>query len=284
MSRVQAIRLGQFWTHRLAPLLAPSRRLASFHATELFEAAGWLAEGVFCRYFDAVDADVVWIRLSTDLSGVEIPTVTLSEERVEKILALTRARQPFRDALQMTEGAQRQFEQPLFPAALLLADRFAGDRLARTATAWLWAQPDEETPSPVLAPFDVEPPEVVALLSGEATSGSHAAEALAGYLRLAEHMQASAELFAHAAVSARDLSVDFESYSERIGGLNAWRVPLFSEERMARFRVLDAHAQELFRKEVAEEDWPAFQALFTRHVTGIREAWAEHHLQGFFAA
>jgi hypothetical protein len=283
MSRIQSMRLGQFWTHRLAPLLKPGQGLAQFHSTELFEAAGWLAEGVFCRYFDAVDADVVWIRLSDALSVVEIPVATLGAETVEKILALIRARQPFRDGLQMTQGAQRQFEQRLFPVALLLADRFAGDRLARMATAWLWTGPEDETASRVVAHSSAKPAEVVALLSGEATNGSHTAETLAGCLRLAEHMQASAEFFTHAALSARGSSVDFESYCERIGGLNAWRVPLLSQERVTRFRILWAHVQELFHQEVAEKDWPVFQELFVRHLTSIRDAWEEHHLQGFFA-
>jgi hypothetical protein len=286
MSRLQSLRLGQFWTYRITPLLDAHNTAESFRAAELFEAVGWLNEGVFCRYFDAVDADVVWIRIHDVVSRCEFPVATLTEDRIERVRTLVNARHPFRDVLQMTEGAQRRFELPLFSAALLIADRFASDQLAGSVTEWLWARDDRDAPS-ASALAEVRATDVAARLWDGSAAASDAVELVVGYLRFVEHMEASSEFFGYAASIARGSSVDFESYCERIGGLNAWRVPLFSSEGEAQFTALTNLVAGVLRQEVADEKdperWSAFEELLSRHFTRIREAWETHHLLGFFA-
>jgi hypothetical protein len=63
MTRVQSLRLAQFWQTRLQSLIAFTDNDSPLFASAVYEAVGWLIEGGFCGCFDLREADVVWTRL-----------------------------------------------------------------------------------------------------------------------------------------------------------------------------------------------------------------------------
>jgi hypothetical protein len=254
----------------------------------LVEAVGWLIEGVFCGFFDAAEADVVWIRLEGVVSGMTFPAHRATAQQVNQVCALLTSRHPFREALQMTSDRQKRFELPLFPQALLLADRLAADDLATRATGWLWREPQDVADVTAAEPAEpVSPEEVQRVLLREGAGASQAAMLIAGHLRLLEHMQASRALFSYAESRAPHHGGDYESYRERIGGLNAWRVPIFDRENTSRFTILSTGARRVLSGAIAKQELDAnpdtFEEEFDRHVRGLGEAWEANHLAGLFA-
>lgn len=137
LSRIQSLRLAQFWQIRIKPLLAQAEGKGPVGSEEVLECVGWLAQGVFCGFFDPHEADVTWIRLR--------PLVEISLERfgstgdgqVEEIVSLRNSTDPFRQSIQMVDGRQKAFELPFFSHALMLSNFLFSDDLARSCTSLL---------------------------------------------------------------------------------------------------------------------------------------------------
>lgn len=132
MSRLQSIRLAQFWRLRLRPLVTMFEEKQVALASDTFEAIGWLIEGVFCGFFDPNEADVLWVRTSPLLGACGSPSRdVISGTLLADLHRLQNSDDPFRRSAQMPDGPQKRLELPLYPHALLLADRLANDPLAR---------------------------------------------------------------------------------------------------------------------------------------------------------
>jgi hypothetical protein len=284
MSRLQSLRLAQFWRLRIE-LGALEKTLP---AGELFEAIGWLIEGVFCGYFDPREADLVWVRMSRPLSACGVPSPPLvSESLSAEIIKLRESREPFRQSLQMTEGAQKGFELPLFPHALLLANRFYEDRLARVCTFCIRFLSEQEWHDWKRGWSSVDASEVFEKLANPDQASMDLASLLAGYLHVLEHMEASRSFFEYAK-SHSPRGGDFESYCQRVGGINAWRVPLHEWDLSPRFKDLSELMEFAIRPVVEREfayvhSWSVFQGSFSDHISSLVRAWETHHLSASLA-
>src|SRR5271156_2937979 len=145
MSRIQSLRLAQFWRTRIEPLGAPRNDGQRVFTSQVFEAVGWLMEGVFCGAFDVEEADIVWTRFKPTVETCEAPEYSMvSEALMLRVRRLLESPSPFRQVEQMTEGPQKRFELPLFPQALLIGDRLATDGLASHCVALLYSLSEEE--------------------------------------------------------------------------------------------------------------------------------------------
>jgi hypothetical protein len=253
----------------------------------VYEAAGWLIEGVFCGYFHPRDADVLWVRVRPMVQTAQISNdpqfMPGIADRVRNLIA---ENQPFAAKDQMTEGAQRDFELPLFPHALMLADRLSGDRLARICTSVL-ASYEQAAWAKLMAELGViDGARVADRLGNPVEAPMDMASTVAGFLRLLEHMEQSRQFFDFAKERA-GYGVDFESYLQRIAGLTAWHVPLADEQARARFDQLTKSTWAILFVECApqyiEADWPEVERLFFEHVAAVRTAWETHHLSAVVA-
>jgi len=102
----------------------------------------------------------------------------------------------------------------------------------------------------------------------------------AGYVRLLGHMEASRSFFQYAKFHSPPKS-DFESYCQRIGGLNAWRIPLNDWAASERFKGLPNLLEFALRPEIEQmpqTEWSDFEKLFSRQLSTLIEAWETHHL------
>ena len=97
-------------------------------------------------------------------------------------------------------------------------------------------------------------------------------------------MDSSRSFFEHAKSKRID---DFESYCRRIGGLNAWRIPLTDTERSRRFAVLSELLELTIRSatdwQVHDYQWSDFHYRLDRQITALVRAWEEHHLSASLA-
>jgi hypothetical protein len=288
MSRLQTLRLAELWRSRLQPLAGGSLRGATRTTLDesVYEGTGWLIEGVFCGYFDPRDAEVLWLRMRRMVQVAQVPEYPRFMPGIaDRVHHLIEQSEPFATKDQMTEGAQRNFELPLFPHALLLADQLFADRLARICTSVL-SDYEQEAWTKLMAELGVvDGSRVVERIANPAAAPMDMASTVAGFLRLLEHMEQSRQFFDFA--QARAHGVDFESYLQRIGGLTAWHVPLADERARARFDQLTKSTWAILFVEAApqyiEADWPEVERLFFEHVTGLRTAWEAHHLSAAFA-
>jgi hypothetical protein len=207
---------------------------------------------VFIRYFDRVDADLVWIQVRDRIVSIVPSEGAITEGQLAQVRSLVQMERPFREIeLATAGGSQSRFELRLLPVALLNADRFAADHFATIATRWIWLEDGHDIEAVEARFANVEPELVAAQLTAqsnavEAAESSDAA-ILAGCVRLLEHMSASNELFSYAENLSRQTSIDFESYCERTGGLNAWRVPITSDNRARRFDMLTSPVGRILR-------------------------------------
>ena len=284
MSALDKARLAQFWNVRVAPLVSSSR--TDDWPESLYEAAGWLREAVFCGYFDRHDADFVWIRIK-DLVG-SFPDVSLSRVSYDlkrSVKALEQASNPFRTAVQMPEGNQRNFEEPLMWYALLLSDRLATDLAASTCTRTILF--DDESGWESLMADAASPRDVWKALGAEAANRTRLVEVLAGYYRVLEHMESSRGFFEYARVRAESYGADFESYQKRLGALNAWRVPLISDEGRGRYDQLGMRFDEvLIQAASSGPDGVTCEGLeseLPKRRDVLKAAWSEHHFSAFLA-
>jgi hypothetical protein len=289
MSRVQTLRLAELWRSRLQPLARSELRGSTPRTAgaSVYEAAGWLIEGVFCGYFDPGDADVLWVRSRPLVEAAEVPEyprfMPVVAQGVQKLLG---EKLPFAAKDQMTEGAQQDFELPLFPHALMLADQLFGDRLARMCTSVL-ASDDEATWAQLIEEMgEVDGALVAERIGNPAEAPMDMAAVVAGFLRLLEHMHESQEFleFARRRVS---YGVDFESYLQRIGGLTAWHVPLTDVRARARFQQLTKSTWAILFVESVERyigaDWNEAESAFEQIVSAMRNSWETHHLSAAVA-
>ena len=80
---------------------------------------------------------------------------------------------------------------------------------------------------------------------------------------------------------------DFESYCQRIGGLNAWRLPLQDSVVNSRFADLSELLEFTIRPEVERRlsnvSGSDFQHSFTRHLSSVVDSWQSHHLSAALA-
>lgn len=284
MSDLDKARLAQFWHARVAPLLGSER--TDDWPESLYEASGWLNEGVFCGYFDRHEADFAWIVIRNTVG--RFPDVSLSrvsDSLEQTVRTLEQTDNPFREAKLMPDGNQRNFEEPLMWYALLLSNRFATDPLASACTRALLFSSGSGWES--LMAEGAVPSEICTALATEARAGARLVEVLAGYYRMLEHMDASRRLFEYARVRAKAHGADFESYQERLGALNAWRVPLMSDKGRARFNQIGARFDEVLLHAVSEtgdgvtgdgleEELPKRRDL-------LNAAWSEYHFAAFLA-
>lgn len=113
MSRVETLRLAELWRGRLQPLAQGELRGTTpmTAGASVYEATGWLIEGVFCGYFHPEDADVLWVRTRAMVEAAEVPEyprfMPVVAQGVQKLL---REKDPFAVKDQMTQEAQREFE------------------------------------------------------------------------------------------------------------------------------------------------------------------------------
>jgi hypothetical protein len=279
MSRIQSVRLAQFWEMRLEPLLREFRLQRVASSDEAFEAVGWLIEGVFSGFFDQREADVLWIRIAPLLEACVMPdNVVASESLAAEVSKLQQSSEPFRQSAQMMDGLQKQFELPLFTHALLVANRLATDSLARICSAAvrspdLWEHLKASWHS-------VRPSEVEAAMILENEPQVNVASLVGGYVRILEHMEVSRSFFGYAKFHAPRGS-DFESYCQRIGALNAWRVPLNDPGARGRFDELSDLLEFTVRptiESMPNMQWSDFEISFSAHLSALIDAWEAHHL------
>jgi hypothetical protein len=254
------------------------------------EAAGWLMEGVFCGFFDSREADIVWARFRPLVMRVWFPSIVsdrLVSDRLRNQVSslLMLSGNPFPETFQMTEGPQRAFELPLFSQALLLADRLDSDAIANGCIEALYTFTDEEWSGWKISWPSINGVDVVRRLTEPLKTSQDNASLLAGYLSLLEHMDASRMFFQYAKMkSARQ--IDFDSYCQRIGDLNGWRVPL-ADFRGARERfdelaeLLEFAVRRDSKEAVPDAPWSDFQAPFQRHVRSLVATWETYHLAAF---
>jgi len=278
MSRLQSLRLAQFWDIRLCPLVSAFEKKRTTSGGDAFEAVGWLIEGVFCGFFDPREADVVWIRIASLLEACGSPSAVVGEPLSGNIVRLFKSSEPFRQANQMTDGPQKQFELPLFQHALLLSDRLAHDSLAGLCSSVLR---EGERWESLMADWHLaEGKEVANSLADAKHIGVTPSSLAAGYVRLLGHMEASRSFFQYAKFHSPPKS-DFESYCQRIGGLNAWRIPLNDWAASERFKGLPNLLEFALRPEIEQmpqTEWSDFEKLFSRQLSTLIEAWETHHL------
>jgi hypothetical protein len=127
-------------------------------AAEFFEAVGWLAEGVFCGYFDPHEANVVLVLIAPLKEFCGSPETPLVGSLMATIWGVEWSRDPFRQSLQMTDGRQKRFELPLFGYALLFGDRFFTDRLASISTRCIRTFDEERWSSAKRSGLQLRPP------------------------------------------------------------------------------------------------------------------------------
>jgi hypothetical protein len=284
MTRIQSLRLAQFWKLRLDPLLGHSEAIVP--DGELFEAIGWLVEGVFCGFVDPRQADVLWVRINPLIRSHPSPSPPLASPSLAADITnrLQRSSEPFRESQQMTEGPQKRFELPLFAHALLLANRFFTDRLARICVSAIYFLTDQDWHKWRELASPVKPEMIQERLVAPDEAPLDLASVLAGYLRVLEHMDASCSFFEYAKARV-PYGVDFDSYCQRIGSLNAWRVPLHDANRGQRLNDLSEMIQFPIRAAVErglrEARWSVFEDSFSEHLVSVRRAWETYHLSAF---
>lgn len=288
MNSRRTIRLSQFFRLRIRPLVnefPPDQDSRDQFIAAFFEAIGWLTEGVFCSYFDPGEADVLWVNLADLLEFCGSPDQHLvAPSLASEITRMYRSNDPFRASRQMPDGAQKAFELPLFPHALQISDRWANDPMAskcwsfvdgRLSAGWLKID-DPDNP--------VEPSEVVRALVAEAGSSSKPATLLGGFVHILEHMEVSRSFFDYArSKSAR--GSDFGSYCQRIGGLNAWRVPILNDAAIRRmddlYNLLEFALRSSFRHPSQKADWSSVEAPIRNEFDSLLKSWETDHLIAF---
>jgi hypothetical protein len=260
------------------------------NAAQLIEAIGWLVEGVFCGAFDASDADVAWTRLRPIAALVNFPNETMVSPRLlNTVRRLIASDDPFTHSQQMTEGRQKSFELPLFSQALLMSDRFANDGLASLCTYALYSFSDTRwTGANEVSGGHDYAVELLEQLSGTTKNFDRlTSDLLAGYLCLLKHMEGSRSFFAYAKERATG-GIDFGSFRQRIGALNAWRVPLTSSRARARLADLSVLFENTLRpmleRPPVSVPWPLFQGTFRRYLSSIEESWEAEHYSAFLVS
>jgi len=286
MKRLRSLRLAQFWRIRLEPLLRNSDE-QRFSPGEAFEAIGWLVEGVFCGFFDAEEANIIWVRIRSVRKACDVSSPPRATEALcSEIRRLGQSSEPFRQSLQMPEGPQRNFELPLFPHTLLLSNRFFSDQLARTCISLLCSQSQNQWLEWKSSWSSVSASQVEERLADPQNVCLDLASLAAGYFRVLEHMEASRSFFQY--VKARSpRGRDFDSYCQRIGGLNAWRLPLQYPDVNRRFADLSELLEFTIRPELVKRlpdaAWSEFQHTFSRHLSSVVDAWESQHLSAALA-
>jgi hypothetical protein len=289
MTSIQSKRLAQFWNVRVSRLMLNTELdvTNSVDAAQFIEAIGWLAEGVFCGAFDAGEADVVWTRLRPIAVQVNFPGgMMVSPLLLSTVRRLIASNDPFTHSQQMTEGRQKNFELPLFSHALLLSDRFASDSLASLCTYALYSFSETQwTNVKEVSESHDYATEVLEQLSGTGKDiNTSTSGLLAGCLCLLKHMESSRNFFAYAKEKATG-DVDFGSFRQRIGALNAWRVPLITFRARARFEDLRFLMEYALRPTLAKElvgvPWSLFQDTFRNYFRSIEESWEAEHYSPF---
>jgi hypothetical protein len=288
MNRFETLRLAQFWHSRIQRLIDPPKNEFVVSTAQVFEVAGWLIEGVFCGFFDPREADVAWARFRpTVVMHQARAAATMSERLQNQLGLLLSSKDPFPESRQMTEGPQMAFELPLFPQALLLSDRLDLDANANACIEVLYTCSDEKWSHWKESWPSVDGADVVTRLNEPFTRSQDTAGLLAGYLSLLEHMEASRTFFEYAK-SRSTRQVDFDSYCQRIGDLNGWRVPL-ADFRCGRERfdqlaeLLEFAIRRDFKERIPSAQWSDFHGPFQRQVGSLVAAWETHHLAGLLA-
>jgi hypothetical protein len=285
VNRFQSLRLAQFWHTRLNPLRLTQDTDAPVFIARVFEAAGWLIEGVFCGFFDRRQAEVIWARFRPVVAACKDPEESMVTEFLRSQVAkLMVSSSPFPESAQMTRGPQMMFELPLFSQALLLGDRLATSRLANECTDYLYSASDTGWEQQRASWVSVSAGRVVEKLTEPLRGAQDAASLLAGYLLLLEHMEASRSFFRY----ARERSTrqtDFDSYCQRIGGLNAWRVPLVDFQRRRRFDQLrdlfEFAIRDAIRKELPSAKWSDVEGALRQQITSLSDTWEAQHSAAF---
>jgi|GEM_PF-3496750 hypothetical protein len=287
---IHTLRLAQFYRLRVIPLLnrvdqaSPLDQPSDLFNSEFFEMLGWLSEGVFCGYFDSKEADILWVGLESlrehfgSQSGNLVPPNVAGE-----IQRLFRTSEPFRTNRLMPDGPQKAFELPLFSHALHLSDRWADDNLAFECSAYLISESHrglyiENTDVPV------QPSEVAAAWTASEPIGSYLANLLAGFMRTLEYMEESRSFFEYA-FTRSDEGNDFESFRDRVGGLNAWRVPLIRPSCSKKLGELRNLLEFAFRTSIREigagSDWSTFEEPLEAQLASLIESWEDDHFHSF---
>jgi hypothetical protein len=283
MADLDEARLAHFWHARMAPLVGyrgPDR------AERFYEVAGWLNEGVFCGFFDRRDADFVWVKFKGEVGALpqvfEGHVSYAVQTHVERLLRTDR---PFSRGELMPDGAQKSFEGPLMAHVLMLAERLEDDSLASACANAILFEPRSTWED--LIKTDPSEYAVARVLDTEPVGASDIDLLVAGYGRLLTHMDASHEFFEFGKLRAKRIGGDFNSYLERIGALNAWRVPLMSRDGRERFSSLGARFDELVVTSVVRQlqvaDDGGLRAELQRTRASLAESWSQHHLSALLA-
>jgi hypothetical protein len=287
MKRIRTLNLAQFYRVQFKPLLewtSSSEEELRHLKAEFFESLGWLIEGVFCGFFDPHEADLVWIGLEELRNKCGKPEVRMVTPVLETaITRLLESHDPFRASEQMPDGSQKSFELPLFAHVMHLAERWKYDASSHICTKYLSGWPidlDSQAPWDSVDPTGVE----MVLVSGQPSSGI-LESLLAGFISVLEHMEQSRAFF-HYAGSRAAKGVDFNSYCERIGGLNVWRVPLFLDRAPRRFDDLMFLFESGIRNDIANSGfsltWSEIERPLRRYRDALVKAWESNHMRSMF--
>jgi hypothetical protein len=245
---------------------------------------GWLIEGVFCGYFNPQEADVLWVNLERLRACCGSPSHPLvAPILASQIKEIYRSADPFHSSRQMPGGAQKEFELPLFPHALHLSDRWVGDSLAAQCSSFLVSTSEERLfiadPDVPVDPVGV----ATALVSNEAT-GSNLEGLLAGFVHMLEHMDESRTFFEFARERS-DSKRDFSSYRERIGSLNAWRVPLFYQRAPRKIDDLQSLLEFALRTSMRDgnsrANWSSIEGPLESNLRCLVDSWESDHFISF---
>jgi hypothetical protein len=287
---IQTLRLAQFFRLRVAPLLErfPNVAFASesraLFTAEFFEMVGWLNEGVFCGFFDPKDADVLWVRISTLKEYCGSPSHNLVAPIIAtEIERLYRTDYPFHSSTLMPDGAQKRFELPLFQEVLHLSDRWADDSLATECSSFLVSNE--------ISGINIENPDMPvehsAVASAQNTgepTGLRLEDLLAGFIQTLQHMDESRSFFKNAHYRSHRTS-DFDSYRQRVGSLNAWRVPLLQRPATKKidqlFYLLEFALRTSTREAAAGIEWSSFEQPLRSSFQSLMECWENDHFLSY---
>jgi hypothetical protein len=285
--KVQTLRLSQFYRLRIRPLfeaLPPASESHTYFIAEFFEIIGWLIEGVFCGYFSPKEADILWVNLVPLREYCGSPWHPLVSPLLStEIEKLYRSSDPFRVNKQMPDGAQKAFELPLFPHALQLSDRWACDSLTTLCSSFL-AATTADSINMKNADMTVNPEGVREALVLGRPINSRREDLLAGFVRTLEHMEESKEFFEFARRRSSRKN-DFTSYKQRIGGLNAWRVPFLDQlarEKMTDLsNLLEFTLRTSIRNEMKGAGWSSIEQPLRSSYQTLLSSWENDHFMSF---
>ena len=298
MTRVQTVRFLHFYRDwQLAAIAQWTADRSEDSALFLIEAAAWLIEGVFCQYYGPEQAQLAWATFRPVLQeALTNPSGKMAFGRYKHLAsrlenALNDER-PFRSALQMQEGIERQLEQLYFPPLFHLATEFRKDALTQACVKLLrsghdsfWDDlklPRSADAQEVAKWFDATDEQLRAPSSSKVVDPQVILEVItAGFGRVLRHMTFSMTIFGTAKRRYQRMRADFEAFQERVGLLRSAELEFDSPQFSRRFGILQSHFENVFRDEMgkyfSDIPWSEVERKLSTSIQLITGSWEDNH-------